>query len=105
MYMIMVAILIIYLVFWAAPAYGTTNVFVFIGICSLVGSLSVMSVKVRASHGMAANCPCAYERALNKMLLTSMMSTGAWDCPEAHIPRAESILVPRDVLLHCGIAA
>lgn len=34
------------LVFYVAPKYGTSHIFVFIGICSLVGSLSVMSCKV-----------------------------------------------------------
>ncbi|KAK9801955.1 hypothetical protein WJX73_010322 [Symbiochloris irregularis] len=34
-----------YLMVWAAPLHGTTNVFIYVGICSLVGSLTVMSVK------------------------------------------------------------
>ncbi|KAL3653331.1 hypothetical protein CASFOL_003012 [Castilleja foliolosa] len=40
-----VVILVFILVFHFAPQYGHTNVLVFTGICSLMGSLSVMSVK------------------------------------------------------------
>ena len=50
LYMLLVAVITGYLIFWAAPVHGTTNIFVFIGICSLVGSLTVMSVKVRPPH-------------------------------------------------------
>ncbi|KAH0897647.1 hypothetical protein HID58_047215 [Brassica napus] len=35
----------VFLIFRYVPQYGQTNVMVYIGICSLVGSLSVMSVK------------------------------------------------------------
>lgn len=34
------------LIFYLAPKEGSQSVFIYIGICSLVGSLSVMSVKV-----------------------------------------------------------
>ena len=37
--------LTVYLVFWVAPQYGQTNIMVYIGICSLIGSLSVMGCK------------------------------------------------------------
>ncbi|KAL8527443.1 hypothetical protein ACS0TY_005342 [Phlomoides rotata] len=40
-----VIILVFILVFYFAPQYGNSNVLVFTGICSLMGSLSVMSVK------------------------------------------------------------
>ncbi|KAI5673741.1 hypothetical protein M9H77_14105 [Catharanthus roseus] len=40
-----VVILVFILIFYFAPQYGHTNVLVFTGICSLMGSLSVMSVK------------------------------------------------------------
>lgn len=30
----------LFLAFWAAPRYGKTNQFVYIGICSLIGGLS-----------------------------------------------------------------
>ncbi|KAL2510886.1 putative magnesium transporter NIPA4 [Abeliophyllum distichum] len=45
LYMGSVIILVIILVFYFAPQCGHTNVLVFTGICSLMGSLSVMSVK------------------------------------------------------------
>ncbi|KAK9867792.1 hypothetical protein WJX84_007712 [Apatococcus fuscideae] len=35
----------LFLIFYLAPAYGMTTIFVYVGICSLVGSLSVMSCK------------------------------------------------------------
>ncbi|KAJ4724390.1 Protein of unknown function (DUF803) [Melia azedarach] len=40
-----VIVLVFILVFHFAPRCGNTNVMVFIGVCSLMGSLSVMSVK------------------------------------------------------------
>ncbi|GIL73627.1 hypothetical protein Vretimale_5487 [Volvox reticuliferus] len=36
---------IIFLILFVAPQHGTTNIFVYLGICSLAGSLSVMSCK------------------------------------------------------------
>ncbi|KAG2484397.1 hypothetical protein HYH03_016811 [Edaphochlamys debaryana] len=36
---------IIFLIFYVAPQHGTTSIFVYLGICSLAGSLSVMSCK------------------------------------------------------------
>ena len=40
--------LALFLIFVAAPSHGTTNIFVYVGICSLAGSITVMSVKVRS---------------------------------------------------------
>lgn len=40
---------IVFLIYYVAPTHGTTNIFVYLGICSLAGSLSVMSCKVRGS--------------------------------------------------------
>ena len=37
------------LVFLVAPAHGTSNICVYVAICSVVGSLSVVSCKVRSS--------------------------------------------------------
>ena len=37
------------LIIHTAPRHGTSNVLVYVAICSLVGSLSVMSCKVRLS--------------------------------------------------------
>lgn len=51
----MAAILI--LVVYVAPRDGVHSVLVYVGICSLVGSISVMSVKVPASqHAQPINC-------------------------------------------------
>lgn len=36
---------IVFLVFFVAPSHGTSNIFIYIGICSIAGSLSVMSCK------------------------------------------------------------
>lgn len=43
----------VFLVVYVAPVHGTSNIFVYVAICSIVGSLSVMSVKVRT-----LNSPC-----------------------------------------------
>lgn len=45
-YAILALVVIIILIWFVSPAQGTTNIFVYIGICSLAGSLSVMSCKV-----------------------------------------------------------
>lgn len=41
---------IVYLIWYVAPVHGNTSIFVYLGICSLIGSLSVMSVKARVRH-------------------------------------------------------
>ena len=48
MYSLAVTAAIVYLIWYVAPAHGNSSIFVYIGICSLIGSLSVMSVKVPA---------------------------------------------------------
>ncbi|XP_008808782.2 probable magnesium transporter NIPA6 isoform X1 [Phoenix dactylifera] len=45
LYVASVIVLVFVLIFHFAPCYGHTNVLVYTGICSLMGSLSVMSVK------------------------------------------------------------
>lgn len=35
----------VYLIYWVSPLYGQTNILVYIAICSLIGSLSVMACK------------------------------------------------------------
>ena len=37
--------LAVYLIYWVSPVYGQTNILVYIAICSLIGSLSVMGCK------------------------------------------------------------
>ncbi|KAK2445122.1 putative magnesium transporter NIPA6 [Trifolium repens] len=34
-----------FLILYCAPRYGQTNIFIYVGICSIIGSLTVMSVK------------------------------------------------------------
>jgi len=46
MYFVVCTATIFILIFYVAPTEGSQSVFVYIAICSLVGSLSVMSVKV-----------------------------------------------------------
>lgn len=36
---------LVYLIYWVAPKHGTTNIFVYLGICSAAGSLSVVCCK------------------------------------------------------------
>ncbi len=45
-YTVLAVTLIVFLAFFVAPTYGQTNIFVYLGICSLAGSMSVMSCKV-----------------------------------------------------------
>ncbi|TQD72559.1 hypothetical protein C1H46_041904 [Malus baccata] len=44
-YTCIVLILVAVLIFWYVPRYGHTHMIVYVGICSLMGSLTVMSVK------------------------------------------------------------
>lgn len=45
MYCIMVLCVSLFMIFKVVPIYGTRNPFVYISICSLVGSVSVMAIK------------------------------------------------------------
>ncbi|KAK9837234.1 hypothetical protein WJX81_000514 [Elliptochloris bilobata] len=45
LYSVLVTSAIVYLIWHVAPVHGNSSIFVYIGICSLIGSLSVMSVK------------------------------------------------------------
>lgn len=47
LYCLAATAVILYLIVRVAPAHGNSNIFVYLAICSLIGSLSVMSVKVR----------------------------------------------------------
>lgn len=47
-YSVVAVALIVYLIYWVAPEHGTDNVLVYIGICSLAGSFTVASCKVRS---------------------------------------------------------
>ncbi|GFH13772.1 probable magnesium transporter [Haematococcus lacustris] len=44
-YIVFAVSTIVFLIWYVAPMHGTSNVFVYLGICSLAGSLSVMSCK------------------------------------------------------------
>ncbi|XP_075487200.1 putative magnesium transporter NIPA2 [Primulina tabacum] len=44
-YTFIVLVLVVILIFWCVPRYGQTHMVVYIGICSLMGSLTVMGVK------------------------------------------------------------
>lgn len=46
LYVVAAVATILFFMLHVAPAHGTTSIFVYITICSLVGSLSVMSCKV-----------------------------------------------------------
>ncbi len=46
LYCLAATAVILYLIVKVAPAHGNSNIFVYLAICSLIGSLSVMSVKV-----------------------------------------------------------
>lgn len=45
LYVIAVIVVTLALVLYVAPRYGRSNILVYISICSLIGSLSVLSVK------------------------------------------------------------
>lgn len=46
LYVVAAVAVTLFFMLHVAPAYGTTSVYVYLTICSLVGSLSVMSCKV-----------------------------------------------------------
>jgi Magnesium transporter NIPA len=49
------ALAVVVMLIWGAPPeWGTTNVFVYLGICSLMGSLSVVSCKVLGIAAVSA---------------------------------------------------
>ncbi|KAI7884537.1 DUF803-domain-containing protein [Lichtheimia hyalospora FSU 10163] len=44
-YCAMVILISVFMIYWVVPKYGKKNPFVYVSICSLVGSVSVMSIK------------------------------------------------------------
>lgn len=44
-YIALVVLLLVILIGWLSPAYGTSNIMVYVGICSLLGSFTVPSCK------------------------------------------------------------
>ena len=50
---------ILYLIFSVVPRHGNSNIFVYLAICSLIGSLSVMSVKVSSRLLEIPYLPCS----------------------------------------------
>lgn len=44
-YLILAILVTTIIIFWLEPGYGKTNVFIYVTICSLIGSLSVMAAK------------------------------------------------------------
>ncbi|XP_076582684.1 magnesium transporter NIPA1 isoform X1 [Chaetodon auriga] len=45
LYSLLVALLLVILIVWVAPAHGTSNIMVYVSICSLLGSFTVPSSK------------------------------------------------------------
>lgn len=45
LYVVFVILMTLAIIFYVAPKYGRSNILVFIAVCSLIGSLSVISVK------------------------------------------------------------
>lgn len=45
LYVVFVILVTLAIIFYVAPRYGRSNILVFIAVCSLIGSLSVISVK------------------------------------------------------------
>ena len=45
LYSLFAVLVAVYLIYWVSPVYGQTNILVYIAICSLIGSLSVMACK------------------------------------------------------------
>ena len=54
--------MILYLIFSIVPRHGNSNIFVYLAICSLIGSLSVMSVKVSSSGASFKLPPCPAQK-------------------------------------------
>lgn len=46
LYVVSVILVTLFIVIYVAPRYGRSNIIVYISVCSLIGSLSVLSVKV-----------------------------------------------------------
>jgi hypothetical protein len=72
LYAFIAVVSIIYLIYWAAPKHGTSNIFVYLGICSTAGSLSVISCKV----GLGAGPERRARGALNQAARSSRHSLG-----------------------------
>jgi hypothetical protein len=54
--------LILWLIFWVSPEHGQENVLVYLGICSLAGSFTVTSCKVRTQCGVFGGLEAVEQR-------------------------------------------
>lgn len=53
-YITFVAVFSLYMIYRVVPTHGTRNPMIYLSICSLVGSVSVMAIKVGFSLGVLA---------------------------------------------------
>lgn len=96
-----VVILVGVLIFRYVPRYGQTHMVVYIGICSLMGSLTVclLSYEACTNYNFDSN-PCSSDVLLFSFVGYVCESSG--DRFEAYIFRNESIYLLPDMVFHCG---
>lgn len=92
-YITCVAVFSTYMIYQVAPKYGSKEPMVYLSICSLVGSVSVMAIKVSGRggtlhHGHFASC--AHIVSIN---------TGIWNRAQAHLCRQQPAHPPFDLFV------
>ena len=104
LYAFLALMVTLYLIFVAAPAHGTTNIFVYVGICSIAGSITVMSVKVRPGGWLAAavHHGCNSAAVCVPLVDPKGATAGAGHCSEAELLREQPVCFSGDVLLYSG---
>lgn len=80
------------------PLYGQSHVMVYIGVCSLIGSLSVRD------HSIILHVVTyiyRWSENIHDRLQTGYERQGAWNSVETHFFWNESIRIPANMGLHC----
>lgn len=98
-----VVILVGVLIFRYVPRYGQTHMVVYIGICSLMGSLTVCLLSYEACTNIItfdSTTPCGSD--VLPFSFVGYVCESSGDRFEAYIFRNESIHLLPDMVFHCG---
>lgn len=103
LYAVLVLMAVFIIVFLYIPLYGQTHIMCYIGVCSLVGSLSVCIINsihfFTIFHGTSK-----YQIQFKVSSFTGDERESCWHCFKAYLFRNESASIPPNVgfYLHCS---
>lgn len=98
----MVIIAVFILIFRYIPQYGQTHILFYIGVCSLVGSLSVCFLSLVLCWKELCFNTSLQHTSVNRFDVTGHERQSTWNCFEANTLRNESTNIPSDVVIYGG---